>query len=71
MFFSVSSGLEGVTLVEMDFSYELRDIRVVENQPFSLGWSTNIKPIQAWWFDQWLAILGLMVGRKDRWVTNS
>jgi hypothetical protein len=52
MFFTVSLGAKGVTLGEMDFSYDLEVLRVVENQPFSLGWSAKFKPIQAWRFDQ-------------------
>ncbi len=48
------------------FSYDLRVLRVVENQPFSLDWLTSIKPIQARWFDQWVATLALMVGKWSR-----
>jgi len=34
---------------------------VVENQPDNLEWATIVKPIQAWWFSQWLATLALIV----------
>ena len=45
-------------------SYDLRVFRVVENQPFSLGGSTNILPVQAWWFDQRVATLALLVEKS-------
>ncbi|MFC1941399.1 hypothetical protein ACFLWL_03245 [Chloroflexota bacterium] len=45
------------------FSYDLGVFPVVENQPVSLEWATIVKPIQAWWFSQWLATLALIVGK--------
>ena len=48
-----------------EFSYDFRVLSVVENQPFSLAWLTISKPIQAWWFDQWLATVVSMVEKRE------
>jgi hypothetical protein len=54
-----------------EFSYDFKVLSVVENQPFSLNWLTNIRPIQASWLDQWLATLASLVGKEGKWTTNS
>ncbi|MFC1893636.1 hypothetical protein ACFLYR_06375 [Chloroflexota bacterium] len=55
----------------MEISYDSGVLSVVENQPFSLGWLTIIKPIQARWFNQWSATLASMVGKEGKWTTTS
>lgn len=59
-----------MTPVEVEFSYDIRVLRVVENQPFSLEWATSIEPFQVYWFDQWSANLASIVGAKDKWMTT-